>query len=632
MLNFFRRSAKSFIIKVLLILLALSFMVWGVGNYIDQRNQLPVVEADGWAIGPLEFSQAYDQEFRRLRERFGGSLDKKTAEMLGLKMRTLNALINRHLLLKAGSDMHLTVSPEVLRRRIASTPAFQSEGTFSKERYELLLRSNRLTPVEFESQLTADIVSEQIRRTAGTLAVLPKVLAEDIYQLENEKRTAATLSLKPKDLEESIQTPDDELLAYMKKNSQRFMTKAKVKLKYAVLNTDSVRDAVTVTEEEIKEFYNEHNKEYQRAETRSARHILVKVDDKTTSEAAMEKIKQAQERLKGGESFEDVAKALSEDASAGQGGDLGEFGRGVMVGAFETVAFALETGKISDPVTTEYGIHLIRVDKINPAEIKPLESVATEIKTRIVESKAKDLVYERSSTFEDQLAASGALQTIAKDLQLTYKETDWMARDESGRSGVELEPKFLESAFSLTKGAVSTLIELSNGQFVALEVTDRQEPTPQTLDQARDAVVQAFKEEKAKEDARKIMGDVVKALNEGKPVEELAAMHAKIQSVTTNPFAQDGQEKEPGAKTKDVVFKLLPGKPNHPDIIEDEGRLVAVRLLKVVEAPQEGFKDAEKELVKKLEESIGMEQLTAYLNGLWKNANIKINHDVLDRL
>ncbi|MBF0214775.1 MAG: SurA N-terminal domain-containing protein [Magnetococcales bacterium] len=632
MLNVLRRSANSIFIKLLLIFIALTFLVWGVESYVNSRNQLPVVQADGWSIGPQEFSETYEEEFQRLRERSGGALDKKTAEMLGLKQRVVTSLINRHLILKAGRDLRLTVAPSVLRQRIESTPAFQLDGKFDKDRYMLLLRNNRMGAPEFERQLAADIVSDQIRRTVTTPTVVPKAMVNDILRMENEKRLVELVSIDPASLEGDIHPSNEELEAFLKKNQARFMTKTKVKLQYALLNVDSVRDAVQVSDAEIQEFYTEHAKEYRKEETRKVRHLLARIDEKTDATTADEKIRKAQSRLKAGESFEKVAKELSDDASAAQGGELGEFGRGVMVPEFEKVAFALEAGKVSDPVQTEYGVHLIRVDGITPAEAKPLEKVTPEIRGRIVEQKAKDLVFDRSSTFDDQLAASGDLKTISNDLNLRFKETEFLTQDDKNLSGIEQEAKFLEAAFGTTKGTLSSLIELPNAQFVALKVMDRQEPAPKTLEQSKDELLQACKAEKAKETSLQVMKDVIKAMGEGKSLEALQSMHAKLQISTPPAFLREGQEKEPGPRIRDTAFKLHPTKPNHPEILEEDGRLIALRLNKIQDATPEELAKAEKESLLKIEQMLGQEQLIAYLNSLWTHANIKINQEVLDRL
>ena len=117
MLNFLRQSANTWVIKILLVFIALSFMVWGVGDYVNRSNNLPVVVAKNWTIQNREFAVAYDNEFQQMRRRFGGSLDKKTAEVLGLKQRTLNALINRHLILDEAAVMRLTICSCCCSRR-----------------------------------------------------------------------------------------------------------------------------------------------------------------------------------------------------------------------------------------------------------------------------------------------------------------------------------------------------------------------------------------------------------------------------------------------------------------------------------------------------------------------------------
>jgi peptidyl-prolyl cis-trans isomerase C len=82
----------------------------------------------------------------------------------------------------------------------------------------------------------------------------------------------------------------------------------------------------------------------------AAKHILVDHEYE---------VQDLQKKLAEGQSFEDLAKSYSNCGSAASGGDLGEFGKGMMVKPFEDAAFALEVGQVSEPVKTQFGFHLI---------------------------------------------------------------------------------------------------------------------------------------------------------------------------------------------------------------------------------------------------------------------------------
>ena len=634
MLNVMRRSANTWVIKGLLILVALSFVVWGVGDYVNSQNQLPVAEASGWSISSREFARAYEDEFNGMRQRFGDGLDKKTAELLGLKQRTLNALINRHLILAAGRDMRLTVSPDQLRRNIAANPAFARGGEFDNDRYQQLLRSNRLTPQEFEARLAADIIAGQLQGSVGVAMAVPEILIEDAYALEHEQRVVAVMSLDPEQLTEKIPAADADLKGYLEENQSRYMTPTRVKVRHVVLGPDSVRAAVKVSEEERLAFYEEHAAEFLREERRQARHILVRTNDKTDARTALERIQAAKKRIDGGEAFEAVAKVVSEDVSAQQGGDLGEFTPGMMVKAFDDVAFSLPVGQVSDPVQTDFGYHLIRVDRILPREAKTVEQVAGEIDGRITERKAQELVYERSVILEDQLFASGELKAIAGDLNLHYAETGLIEREKrAGLKGVELEERFLDAAFATGKGDMSALIELDDGRFFALEVTDRQEPAPKTLDDAtvRQEVEKAYKRQVAREAAKKEMERVLKALADGEAWEAVLKSHPALRSETLEPFPRTGGQKGASPPVRDAAFRLKLDKPDFPEVIEDISQFKVLRLKEIQPADPKGLEAAAKDLQPKLLDSLGREQLTAYLNGLWKGAGIQVHQEVLDR-
>lgn len=142
---------------------------------------------------------------------------------------------------------------------------------------------------------------------------------------------------------------------------------------------------VAVSEAESRTFYDAHPDYFKQPERVKASHILIKQTPEATEsekKAAQKKIEAARQRLAKGEAFAGLAREISEGPSAPRGGDLGTFGRGQMVKPFETAAFALAPGEISDVVTTRFGLHLIKVNEKLPEATVPFE----EAKDRIVQN------------------------------------------------------------------------------------------------------------------------------------------------------------------------------------------------------------------------------------------------------
>ena len=128
---------------------------------------------------------------------------------------------------------------------------------------------------------------------------------------------------------------------------------------------------VKVSEEDARKFYDQNPDKFTRPEAVKASHILLGVDEKATAEekkAAREKAEKLRKELAGGADFAALAKGNSTCPSSQQGGDLGYFGKGQMVPAFEKAAYALKPGEISDVVETQFGYHIIKLTEKKAAE------------------------------------------------------------------------------------------------------------------------------------------------------------------------------------------------------------------------------------------------------------------------
>lgn len=172
--------------------------------------------------------------------------------------------------------------------------------------------------------------------------------------------------------------------------------------KKGILSQMAVNDVlldVKVSDEEVEEYYNSNKESFADMPQVRASHILVDAEDKANEIIA---------EIKGGLSFKDAAQKYSSCPSKDQGGSLGSFGRGMMVPEFEDAAFDLELGKISDPVKTQFGYHIIVVEEKLPERQKSLEEVKPQIMNILLQSK-------QTSTYMD------LVESLKEKYNLKYK-------------------------------------------------------------------------------------------------------------------------------------------------------------------------------------------------------------------
>ncbi len=168
-------------------------------------------------------------------------------------------------------------------------------------------------------------------------------------------------------------------------------------MKIQKLLKQEVQDKISVTPAEVRAYYDDHPDEFRLSEEVCARHIVIKVSPDATEaqrKEALRSIKDAAARIQKGEAFKDVAKEVSQDGSASDGGNLGYFGRGVMVPEFEKVAFSLEEGQVSGVVETQFGYHLIKVEEKRAGRIIPFEDIKAGIQQMLEGRKAQARVSE----------------------------------------------------------------------------------------------------------------------------------------------------------------------------------------------------------------------------------------------
>jgi len=171
-----------------------------------------------------------------------------------------------------------------------------------------------------------------------------------------------------------------------------------------------VEEGLSVSDEELRSFYQENRSVFQQPEKVRARHILVKVDPETDKEKARKTIDAARARLVKGEDFAGVAREVSEGPSASEGGDLGFFGRGQMVEPFEEAAFSLETGAISPVVETRFGYHVVQVTDHESEKTLAYD----EVKGRLEEVLLREKIKKGTDQYIQELRKSAEIERFQR--------------------------------------------------------------------------------------------------------------------------------------------------------------------------------------------------------------------------
>lgn len=520
MLDILRQGAQSWGIKIVFgIIIAVFVLAFGMNRTSNDATTVLATVNDS-PILIRDFQETYQRNLDTAR-RQNPSLTSEFLAQIKFKDQVLNQMITQELLLQKALDLGLTVSKEELASAIHLIPSFQNEGqTFDPEIYQSVLRANRLTPGQFESDFMKNLLMAKIQDYIGLPGTISEEQARDFYYYGRSTTSVSYLLYPWKAYEEEVNATADQISEYYAAHKGRFTVPAQAKISFLVLNPQTLADLAAVTDEEVAQFYDQHKETYKIEEQVHARHILIRLEENATAaeeETAMAKIKAAQDELATGQDFAQVAPMYTEELGS-PGGDLGWLGRGHMLKPFEEAAFATATGAISDPVRTQYGLHLIKVEGKKEAGYEPLDDVKVEIRRSIAQDRALEALQDSVDHALELVVTGSDLQTVASSLggNLVAQESEFFTQTDGPRDLQGLSPENTMALFELAPNATThNPIQLADGYVLATKIEDKP-TTTKTLDEVRDEIItdvtkdEAFKLAKAAADAD------LKSLLEGK--------------------------------------------------------------------------------------------------------------------
>lgn len=493
------------IIQIILVLTIIPFAFFGLESYTRSiRGTGDVADVGGAPITQQEFEEAMRRQQDRLRSALGRGFDPSAFDTPEMRRGLLDSLIAQRLVSAAALKGGLTASNESLSGLIRSMPAFQRDGKFDESTANAMIRAQGMTAETFAARLRHDVAVGQLTQAINETAIASRTVADRLAALENQRREIAEALVPAQQFQAQLKFDDAQLRAYYESAAAQFRIPERIRAEYVALSAEELGRAEPVTDAEIKAAYEARASQYAVAEQRRASHILLQpgADAKRKAGEVLAEVRKDPAR------FAELARKYSQDSgSAEKGGDLGFFGRGMMVKPFEEAAFRMKEGEIAGPVESEFGVHVIRLTGIRAGTSRPLEEVRKEIADELGKQKGAKKFAEAAESFGNMVyEQSDSLKPAAERFKLRIATTDWISRSGSSDLGLVGHPKVLAALFSqdAIQGKRNTdAIEIAPNVLVAARVIEHQPAAQRKFDEVRGEIETALRRQEAAKLARK---------------------------------------------------------------------------------------------------------------------------------
>ena len=553
MLDSLRNAAKSWIAKLLLVMLVLSFAVWGISGQIFGGLGSNVLTAGDTRVSILEYRLAYDRQLSLLSQQFGVPVTREQAQQFGVDNRVLSQLAAGAVLDEQAREMRLGLSRDRLAAMTAEDPAFQgTDGRFDRNQFDFVLRQIGMRPEDYLKNREQAAVRQQIIEAVSDGMTSPDAFLRAVSLYQGEDRTVDYIVLS-RSLVEPVEEPARDILeAYFEENKANYAAPEYRRISYVKLEPADITDPAAIQPEEVQRYYEENAARFTSPEQRKIEQLVFA--DAATAQTAVDKIR-------GGATFEEIA--------AEQGKTMGD----VVLGTFSKddvadpaiaeAAFALTEGDVSDVVDGAFGSLLVRVPEIQPAKVQPLSEVEQQIRDDIALGEATRILDDVYVGYEDARAGGETMAEAAARNRLkvvTVEAVDRSGRTPEGTILTDLPESndLLQEAFDSEVGVENSPLNTGSSGYLFYEVDDVTQARDRTLDEVRDQVVTDWRENEVATRLAARAEEVEKQVADGKALTEVAE-ELELEVQVRRGLKRDANDAELGDAGVAAVFSVARG-------------------------------------------------------------------------
>lgn len=519
MLDFLRRNATGWMARIMIGLLVISFLLWGIADYLNFTPRSAIAEVGGSQISVEEFQRLYQRTLSGISRESRQTYTPEQARAARIPERVLENLINAAALINESNRLALMVPDETVADAIRRDPSFlDEEGKFARDRFEAFLRKNNLSEAGFLDLRRKEILNLQIIGALASSIALPKTLVDQFHSYRSEKRVIAHFTL---DVAKAITVPSLDETKLRETYDQRqgeFMTPQYRSLEALILGLDQVKGRVAVSDDEVAAFYKDNAESFDTLEKRRIQQIPFK------DVAAAETAKTA---IDGGKAFLDVAK---EAGATVTDIELGVFTKKeVFDPIVAEAAFALEKDKVSAVVKGRFAPVLLRVADIEPGTKRTLDDVKGTIRDRLFKKKATPAFLDLHDQIDTLRIEGKTLKEIAETLGLKYltvPATDKTNKNPEGTKAVDLPDAegiiITNAAFEGAMGLENAPKELPDGGYVWVEPLSIKNSEAKSFDSVKGEVEKLAIAAEKERLLAELAGKIVERAKKGEVFEDLA--------------------------------------------------------------------------------------------------------------
>jgi len=620
MLQNIRDNSQGIGAKIIVGLIVAVFALWGVQSIIGGFVAPPsIAQVNGEDISEQQLAIATQNLMASLGAGAQG-LDQGLIEQVALSQ-----LVERILLRQAAEEAGMHISDLYIDRAIVEDPNFQLNGVFDETLAARTIAAQGMNASLYREQLASSVLLAQIANAYTESNFVTEAEIQQIAALRLQTRNFrfVSLNLGTRTLGEAI--PDTDIAEYFTANEANFTDPEMIQVAYVELSRVGIMDEIEIAQETILEQYNLERDAFAGNAERRASHILFEVGPELSEDEALAQAQAALERLQSGEGFAALALELSSDTvSAEDEGDIGYSDGTAFPQPIEDVLLQLNVDEISEPVVTEFGVHLVKLTEAAVTEFASLEEIQDRIERDLKAADAEQIYAERLETLSNLAFESPDLQSIAAELGLEIQESEPFPV--TGGNGLFANQALITAAYTtdvLENGFNSDVVELNDSQALVLRLLERQEAQVRPLEEVEGEIAVILRTELERERAAELGLEILTQLQNGESVDSMLAENE------LEWFEQDFMARDAitvNREISDTVFGMqrpAGDQPVYEGIQLSNGTYVVIELTAVNEGNVESLSDIERNsIINSITADRNQSELTAFINLLRSEAEI----------